>query len=296
MADASVDTAAADLVIALDDDQGERGTLTAGQLRLARLVLHTRGYVILRNALPQSLYAEAREAFARIFADCVASKHGDDWYQVGRDSGAVFWERNRRWRIFPKMTDVFAEPRLLANPAVMPLLAAALGDGFFCKFLSSDTCLAGAELQSPHRELGSGRAWEPCAYVVNVPLGPVGIDDGPLEVWPGSGHLWRNELLDELGLDTDVQDGRNADCEAFCRLFPSRRLILEPGDILIRDPGMLHRGTVNRTDVPRSMLTIAYLRRGHWHDYGDARYNLDDATWHSLDAAVRPLFAYAFTD
>lgn len=296
MIDTRVDPSEAELVIALARRDPDEGRLTADQLRLARLVLHTRGYLILRNAVPANVYREARRCFDEVFADCVDSKQGDDWYQVARATGAVFWERNHRWRIFPKLTGIFANPSLITPPAVLSVLHSTLGEDFFCKFVSSDTCLRGAEIQSPHRELGSGRAWEPCAYVVNVPLGPCGLDNGPLEVWPGSGHLWRSDLLDELGLDTDVQDARNPDCEAFCALFPSRRIELQPGDILIRDPGLLHRGTVNRTDTPRSMMTIAFFRRGHWHDYGDASFNLDRECWLKLCDTVRPLFAYAFAD
>jgi ectoine hydroxylase-related dioxygenase (phytanoyl-CoA dioxygenase family) len=113
-------------------------------------------------------------------------------------------------------------------------------------------------------------------------------------VWPGGSHLWQNRLLDQLDLHTDVLDGRNPACEEFATLFPSRKVVLEPGDLLIRDPGLLHRGTVNATDEPRSMLTLCYFRQGHTHDYGQVEYNLDRALWERLDPRCRRLFAHAF--
>src|SRR5207302_10764402 len=64
----------------------------------------------------------------------------------------------------------------------------------------------------------------------------------------------------------------------------------EPGSVLIRDPGMLHRGTPNQTETPRTMLTICYLRRTHRHDYGDIGFNLDESLLETLAPAAKRLF------
>jgi hypothetical protein len=237
-----------------------------------------------------------QDDFERIRDDCFASRDGDAWYQVARATQAVFWERNHRWRIFPKLRGPLADPWVVANPFAMALLRFSLGEDLYCKFVSSDTCLRGAEMQAPHRELGAGERWEPRALVVNVPVGRCGLDNGPLEVWYSGGHLWRNEVLAAVGFDDDVQDGDNPHAEALAAALPSRRVTLEPGDVLVRDPGLLHRGTVIHTDEPRTMLTMAFFRTGEDHSYGDARYNLDEALFAALDAEVRPLFAHAFAE
>jgi len=272
------------------------GQLSQENVRVASLLLHTRGYVILRGAVPLDLAHESARTFRRIFEDCVASQDGDGWYQEARETKAIFWQRNHRWRIFPKLTPPFNSPWLVANPFVMALIQKAIGaeHGFFCKFVSSDTCLKGAVLQSPHRELHPGRTWDPDAYVVNISLGRCGLENGPLEVWYGASHLWRQETLESLGYDDDVQDGLNPDAERLAQAFPSRLITLEPGDLLIRDPGLLHRGTINQTDEPRSMLTICYFRNGKTHDYGKAEYSLDRELWEALDPPVKALFAHAF--
>jgi hypothetical protein len=36
---------------------------------------------------------------------------------------------------------------------------------------------------------------------------------------------------------------------------------LEIGDVLIRHPWALHRGTPNMTDTPRALVTVRYVRR-----------------------------------
>lgn len=270
--------------------------LSEPNLRRAALLLHTRGYVILRNAVPMDLASQAAAKFQEIFRDCVASKDGDGWYQVARETKAVFWERNFRWRIFPALQPPLSDAWIVANPLAMEVVRFHLGDDIYCKFVSSDTCLKGAVIQSPHRELGSGDQWAPRAYVINVPMGYCGLENGPLEVWYTGSHLWRNEVLKSLQFDDDVQDGRNPSAEHLASQFPSRRVVLELGDVLIRDPGLLHRGTVNHTDEPRSMLTICLFRQGETHSYGEARYSLDRASWDALEPEVKALFAHVFAN
>ncbi len=280
--------------VLITEEERTQRRLSEAHLREAALLLHTRGYVILRNGVPAELARRAADCFGEIYRDCVASKNGDGWYQVGRDTNAVFWERNFRWRIFPALRPPMSDPWIAANPLALQVVRYHLGENIYCKFVSSDTCLKGAVIQSPHRELGSGEQWAPRAFVVNVPMGHCGLENGPLEVWYTGSHLWRNEVLHSLQFDDDVQDGRNPDAERLAALFPSRRVVLELGDVLIRDPGLLHRGTVNHTDEPRSMLTICFFRHGETHSYGEARYSLDRETWEALEPEVKELFAHVF--
>lgn len=276
-----------------DVERSER-VLAPESLRLATLLLHTRGYVILRGGMPVEVAEEAAACFRQIHADCMASREGDGWWQVAHQTKAVFWERNHRWRIFPKLTGTFASEWILANPFAMQVMAQLLGNDIHCKFVSSDTCMRGTTLQSPHREMGGGNTWEAQSFIVNIPLGVCGLHNGPLEVWPGGSHLWRNELLRRLQVNDDVQDGRNPEFEWFATLFPSRKVELFPGDVLIRDPGLMHRGTVNESDQPRSMLTISYFREGFTHDYGNPEHNLDRELWEALEPRMKRLFAYVF--
>lgn len=288
------ETAGQPFEISVTGTERDQRALSPDSLRLATLLLHTRGYVILRGGMPLEVAEEAASDFRRIHVDCLASREGDGWWQVAHQSKAVFWERNHRWRIFPKLTGAFASEWMLANPFAMQVLAQLLGEDIRCKFVSSDTCMKGTTLQSPHREMGGGNTWEAQSFIVNIPLGVCGLRNGPLEVWPGGSHLWRNELLRRLQVNDDVQDGRNPEFEWFSTLFPSRKVELLPGDVLIRDPGLMHRGTVNESDDPRSMLTISYFREGFSHDYGNPEHNLDRELWEALDPPAKRLFAWVF--
>jgi len=280
-----------ELTLTVSADERTAGRLRPEQHRRAALLLHTAGCVVLRDLLPLEQVKTINVAFGRIFEDCVRSKQGDAWYQTSEREQAVFWERAARWRIFPKLRAPFDDQTLLANRLIMSVLEELLGDNLYCKFVASDTCLRGSGLQAPHRELSAGGATAPCAYIVNVPLDLCGPENGPIEVWPNGTHLWQAELLDRYRLPDDVQDGENPSMEEFASLFPSHKLVLEPGSVLIRDPGMLHRGTPNRTELPRTMLTICYLRRSHTHDYGDSRFNFDADLYERLSPAVKRVFA-----
>jgi Phytanoyl-CoA dioxygenase (PhyH). len=276
--------------IIITPEELQDNSLLAEHFRLASLLLSTQGYVIFKGAIPQDVSEATSLGFWKIYDDCRNSKVGDGWYQVSKKLQAVFWERHGRWRIFPKLRPPFDSHWLLANPFAVELLTLLLGNDFFCHFVSSDTCTKDALLQSPHRELGSGNTWDPQSYIVNIPISYCGLHNGPLEVWPGGSHLWPNKWLDKFGLSTDVQDGRNYEFEEFANMFPSRKLVLEPGDLLIRDPGMIHRGTINPTNEPRMMLTICYFRKGHYHDYGKLEYNLDRELWKHLSPSCQRLF------
>jgi hypothetical protein len=80
-----------------------------------------------------------------------------------------------------------------------------------------------------------------------------------------------------------VQDDPNPDVEVLAGFIPSTLIELRPGDLMIRDPGMLHRGTPNPTAEPRTMLTAGYFRSDYYYPYGDPRYNLDDELYRELE-------------
>jgi ectoine hydroxylase-related dioxygenase (phytanoyl-CoA dioxygenase family) len=284
------------------------GALTPTNRALAAMILSCRGYVILQNALHEEYVHSLGREIAAIYEDCRATL---DAVETGTDPEAIqrvhvskrkqarFWFRKSRWRIFPRLTAPLNDPRLLANPFVVPVLEDLLGEGFHCKYVSSDTCVKGALLQSPHSDIDGDdvfvdNRWRPRGYIVNVPVMECGLDNGPLEVWPGGSHMWTSELLQKYGLSPHVQDGRNPPVERVAEYFGSTKVALRPGEILIRDLAMWHRGTPNSTDTPRSMLTIGFFRADRPYGYGDPYFNLDRELFRNLDPRVRRMFARHF--
>jgi len=292
----------------LSKEERESGRLTADNLELAKLIISCRGYVILRDALEQDFIASIGREMEAILEDCRSTLSLQETdtapdalhkVRISQQKGANFWFRKSRWRIFPRLTLPMSDPRLLANSFVLPILEQLLGDDFYCKYMSSDTVVNGAILQSPHSDIDGDdtwvqNQWRPRGYVVNIPTMECGLHNGPLEVWPGGSHMWTSSLFQQYGLEPNVQDGRNPPVERVATYLPSLKVVLLPGEILIRDLAMWHRGTPNPTDTPRTMLTIGYFREDKAYGYGDPSFNLDEKLYRELPPRIQRMFAYYF--
>jgi ectoine hydroxylase-related dioxygenase (phytanoyl-CoA dioxygenase family) len=289
-----------ELNVIVSEQEQRDGRLSTENTRLGILLLHARGYVILHGALPESLVAQLQSSFRELYAESL--RH----YRTGqRDTSAsdlqvgaksVSWERRSRFRIFPKLTGPFASTYVLRNPFAHPIIAETLGADYYCKSLSSDTCVKGSATQAPHRDNDFYDKDAVSGCLVNIPLMHCGLHNGPIEVWPGGSHLWRSEMFRKFNIQPFVQDDPNPGVEVLAGFIPSTLIELRPGDLMIRDPGMLHRGTRNSTDEPRTMLTAGYFRSDYYYPYGDPRYNLDDELYRELEPSVRQLFAPFFEE
>jgi len=115
------------------------------------------------------------------------------------------------------------------------------------------------------------------AYALVVSFGLVRIarEHGPIEIAPGTHRMTRMDAL------RAVETG-----EIGMQAVP-----LEIGDVMIRHPWALHRGTPNTTELPRALATIRYVRR--W--YADASRDVEDlphATWESLTAEQQDMMRF----
>lgn len=293
--------------IQLSEQEQREGRISPENRALAAAVIACRGYVILRNAVPMPFVQTLRQEFDDILADCLSTMNNetdaapDAVHQVTKSpkKQASFWFRKSRWRIFPKLVGPMGDPMLLANPFVVPILEDLLGEDYTCQYLTSDTCSKGSILQSPHSDILMDDVfvenhWKARGYVVNVPIMECGLHNGPLEVWPGGSHLWTTDILNRSALKPYVQDGRNPPVEKLAEFFPSIKVVLQPGEILIRDLAMWHRGTPNETDEPRTMMTIGFFRGGYTYGYGDPSYNVDREVYENLPPRIKRMFEYHF--
>jgi ectoine hydroxylase-related dioxygenase (phytanoyl-CoA dioxygenase family) len=283
-------------VLELAPGEQARGLLSPAHLQQAVMLLACNGYVILRGALPRSFVDEMHAAYRAIVEDCLANTAGKSaaalpWRSAG---DTVFWIINARLRAFVRLTGPFADTRVVANPFALAILRQTLGHGLFCNSVSSDTCLQGSVFQSPHRDIGFYAGKQALGTIVNIPLMHCGPHNGPLQVWPGGSHLWNAEAFARFGVRAFDQDTANPSMEAFARQVPSVALDLHPGDVLLRDPGMLHRGTPNTTPEPRSMLTIGYFRAGQRYEFGHPEYNLTPESFEALHPRVKALVAQRY--
>ncbi len=71
-------------------------------------------------------------------------------------------------------------------------------------------------------------------------------------------------------------------------------VLMEIGDVLIRHPWALHRGTPNMTDTPRPLVTVRYVRRWYADDSREANA-IPSTTWQSLSQEQRAIMRFPVT-
>lgn len=143
----------------------------------------------------------------------------------------------------------FADPAIYENDDVLAVVERIVGRSMVMCQLATDTPLRGSDHQDVHRDtppLFPEEGPETPSYqlAVNFPLCDVTPENGPLELVRGTHRMPGEEGLARLA-------------RGELRLEP---LLMRLGDVVIRDVRHLHRGTPNRTDVPRPMVVIGYSR------------------------------------
>ncbi|HSN97878.1 MAG TPA: phytanoyl-CoA dioxygenase family protein [Candidatus Nanopelagicales bacterium] len=155
-----------------------------------------------------------------------------------------------RYYVTLPFTAPFADPSIYEDETILGVVERLVGPDMIMVQLATDTPLLGSDYQDIHRDtppLFPETGQETPAYqiAVNFPLVDVTPENGPIEIARGTHMMSKVEGL---------------------RRIEAGEVKLEPfpmalGDVMVRDVRGLHRGTPNRTDVPRPMVVIGYSRR-----------------------------------
>ena len=225
------------------------------------------GFCVLREHFDGGLLAAWREAFAPLL-----ERHIEREGQLqNRGPG--------RYYVTLPFREPFADPRVYEDEDVLAIVRGLVGeDAVMCQ-LATDTPLLGSDYQDVHRDAPplfpeTGRETPPFQLAVNFPLVEVTAENGPFEVARAT-HM----VSKEEGLRLIETGGR--------RLEP---LLMRLGDVMIRDVRGLHRGTPNRTDVPRPMIVVGYSRR--WLHRPEVSIRIPRAAYDSLSARARYLLRF----
>jgi hypothetical protein len=155
---------------------------------------------------------------------------------------------------------------------ILAILNNVLGDRIVADQWGCDVSLLGSDYQATHvdyqrplfQELPD---LELPAYMLVVSFGLTKItqENGAIEIAAGTHKMPREEGF-ELVRNSEI------------KMLP---VCLNVGDILIRHPWALHRGTPNKTDTPRTLVTIRYVRS--WY-YDNSRQvnSIPSSVWSSL--------------
>jgi ectoine hydroxylase-related dioxygenase (phytanoyl-CoA dioxygenase family) len=196
------------------------------------------GFCLLRDHFSRETLEAWREAFTPLLETHIARE------------GHLFNRGPARYYVTLPFTAPFADPSIFEDEDVLAIVRGLVGEDAVMPQLATDTPLIGSDYQDIHRDTPplfpeTGQETPPYQLAVNFPLVDMSIENGPFEVARGTHMMSKAEGLSR------IESGE-------IRLEP---IIMRLGDVMIRDVRGLHRGTPNRTRVPRPMVVIGYSRR-----------------------------------
>jgi hypothetical protein len=185
----------------------------------------------------------------------------------------------QRFYVTLPFAGVFADPRIVFDPDVLAICDRIVGPDMVMCQLATDTPLRGSDTQAVHRDSpGLFPEWDrqtpPYQLAVNFPLIDVTVENGPTEIARRTHLLSKDEGL-----------ARIASGES-----PLEPIAMRLGDVMIRDVRHLHRGTPNRTDVPRPMVVTGFSRA--WLRRPEVSVRIPQSTWDRLSDAQRRLLRF----
>jgi len=224
--------------------------------RLAEL--SERGFCVLNRHFPAPLIDACRVAFWPVLLDYLNDK------EPNRGP-------HRHFIPMPFYRPCFA-PEFFFDPEVLDIVRGAMSKRIASDQWGCDTPLRGSEFQTAHADYQRPLFTElpdlflpPYMLVVSFGLVRITQALGPIEIAAGTHKMPREEAL------RMVQSGE----------IEMQPVPLELGDVLIRHPWALHRGTPNMTDTPRALVTIRYVR--DWYVDNSREVNaIPQAVWQSL--------------
>lgn len=176
---------------------------------------------------------------------------------------------NGRFYVTLPFAGLWADPEIFENPDVLRIVEQLVGADLVMCQLATDTPVLGSEYQEVHRDtppLFPELADETPSFqlAVNFPLVDVDLENGPIEIARGTHMMSKADAMAKLHSGEVTLDP----------------IPMKLGDVMIRDVRGLHRGTPNKTHVPRPMVVIGYSRR--WLFRPEVSVTIPQATWNGL--------------
>jgi ectoine hydroxylase-related dioxygenase (phytanoyl-CoA dioxygenase family) len=221
------------------------------------------GICTIPGLIPRDKIARWRDAYDALVAARVDAPGGLAPRGAGRHYVTLPW------------TEPFADPEVFANPTVLGVLNRVFAQEYVLVQLGADTAGPGSEYQEIHRDyrpLFDDTVVTPLyALAVNFPLVEVTPENGPFEMARGTHVLPRDEGIGK------IEAGE----------LPLEQFLAQPGDVTIRTPLALHRGTPNLTDEPRPVVVLGYAM--HWLHTPKVEVNVPRATYEAWPPEIQQL-------
>jgi hypothetical protein len=219
-------------------------TIEPGEKARLLYELSLNGYVLLPAFLPPELIAAMWAQLEPIYhAEIGRAARGESMSLRGKNRLSVDLRDYLRHLRGPLDDDRFRR-----HPFVEEIATAVLGRWRY-GVTKAECPLRDAEMMAWHADLAveetgpRDRAPRPRRLTFNVALTAMDEGNGPMEVIPGSHRMHHDQTARWIGVIETVN---------------SVTMLMRPGDCLLRDGNLLHRGTTNATGRPRILLDQTY--------------------------------------
>jgi hypothetical protein len=248
----------------------ETAKFTATDLDGFAQELNRDGICVIRGLFDKGLIKEWAKAFDTLFRE-----------RQNRPGGLAPREQSRYYLTFPWVPP-FADTDVFANPVILGVLDRVFAQEYKMVQLGADIPVQGSDYQEMHRDyrpLFSDQIVTPLyALAVNFPLVEVTAENGPFQMARGTHILPREEGLQK------VASGE----------IPIESFHMMPGDVAIRTPLALHRGSPNITSRPRPMVVMGYVM--HWLHTAKVDLTVPRDYYESLPEQTRELLRCQVVD
>jgi ectoine hydroxylase-related dioxygenase (phytanoyl-CoA dioxygenase family) len=235
--------------------------------------LDEQGYCILKNHFDPSLIDNCREAFLPTF-NAYVSHNG---HLPNRGVSRYFLPMPFEQPCFA--SEFFFDPQILA------ILKNTMGDRIVADQWGCDVPLLGSTYQAVHVDYQRPLFYEMPdlklpAYMMVVSFGltTITVENGATEFAPGTHKMQREEAFN--GVE-----------KSKIEMLP---VTMDIGDVLIRHPWILHRGTPNKTTTPRLLVTIRYVRSWYCDDSREIN-SIPITVWNSLSSEQKSMLRFPVT-
>ncbi len=232
--------------------------------------LNRDGICVIRNVFDRRLIEDWKAAFDRVVRA-----------RQNQSGGLAPRELNRYYLTLPWIAP-FADPEVFANPVIMSVLDRVFLQEYRMVQLGVDFPMLGSTYQDLHRDfrpLFSDQIVTPLyALAVNFPLVEVTAENGPFQMARGTHVLPRDAALEKIAAG-------EIEIESF---------YMQPGDVMIRSPLAIHRGSPNSTDQSRPMVVMGYVM--HWLHTPKVDLTLQQDYYDSLPEPLQELLRCAIVD
>lgn len=243
---------------------------TASELDRLAESLNRDGICVIRNLFPQSVIEAWATAFEQLFQ------------QRQNQPGGLAPREQARYYLTLPWTAPFADAAIFANPVILAVLNRVFAQEYRLVQLGADVPTQGSTFQETHRDfrpLFTDQLVTPLyALAVNFPLVEVTAENGPFQMARGTHRLPRT-----VGL-AKIEAGE----------IPLESFYLQPGDVMIRSPLALHRGSPNHTDQPRPMIVMGYVM--HWLHTAHLDLSIPRAYYDSLPQPIQQMLRCKVVD